>query len=62
MEHDGVLQFHGFFFDKENKFVSFDIILDFELEDRQGTFDEIKKEVEAAYPEYRFRITMDVDV
>lgn len=60
--HDGVIQIHGFYADLEKKTVNLDVILDFELPDREATFDHIKKEVEAAYPDFTVNMTMDIDI
>lgn len=62
MAHDGVLQMHGFYADEQKKIVTFDLILDFEVKDRPALFAEIKKEVEALYPDYTFQMTMDIDI
>ncbi len=62
LTHEGVLQIHGFHLDKEKKICSLDIILDFEVEDRQALFDHIRKDLEEAYPGYRFNMVLDIDV
>ncbi len=59
--HDGILQFHGFYFDPEKKRISFDIIIDF-AEDRQALYQHILKDVSEKYPGYEIRITLDSDV
>ena len=61
MAHEGVLQVHGFYADIEKKFISLDVILDFELDDRPGTFEQIKNEVQQAYPDYDIRMALDID-
>ncbi len=61
MAHEGVLQVHGFYADTEKKIISLDVILDFELDDRQGTFEQIKNEVQQAYPDYDIRMALDID-
>jgi len=60
--HDGVLQIHGFYVNREEMTISLDVILDFELEDRDRVFREIKEEIEAAYPDYTVLMTMDIDI
>ena len=60
--HEGVLQMHGFYVDVDNRRMNFDVILDFELDDRKGTFLAIQDEVQAAYPDYTISMTMDIDV
>ena len=62
MAHDGVLQIHGFHVDKEKKLCSLDIILDFEIKDRHALFEHIQSDLEEAYPDYRFIMTLDIDV
>ncbi len=61
MVKDGVIQFHGFYADLENKTINFDIIVDFE-HDKYKLHDEIVKELTELYPGYRFRITLDADM
>ncbi len=59
--HEGVLQIHGFYTDPEKRIIGFDVILDYALEDRHAVFDQIQKDVQAAYPDYTIRMTMDID-
>ena len=59
--HEEVLQMHGFFADISAKTVSFDIIIDFSVEEREKLAEEIKKEVAAIYPDYDIHITLDID-
>ena len=60
--HDGVLQVHGFKIDLEDKSISFDVILDFEVEDRNALFMEIVSEVHEAFPDYQLVPTLDLDI
>lgn len=62
MSHEGVLQIHGFYADMENKAVNLDVILDFALEDRDAVFHTICEDLQKAYPDYQFRVAMDLDV
>ena len=62
LSHEGVLQFHGFYADTEHMVMTFDIILDFAVADRNALYREICEEITAAYPEYKVHITLDVDV
>jgi divalent metal cation (Fe/Co/Zn/Cd) transporter len=59
--HDGVLQIHGFYANTEKKTVHLDIILDFALKDREAEFKAIRRELEEAYPDWTFLLTMDID-
>ena len=61
-QHDGVLQIHGFYVDLEKKTINLDVILDFEMEDRTGTFNAIRDEIQKAYPDYKLFMAMDIDV
>lgn len=60
--HDGVLQIHGFYANKETHTVSVDIILDFALPDREAAYARISRELETAFPQWNFITTMDIDV
>ena len=60
-QHEGVLQIHGFFYDKPKETINFDIILDFDLEDRAATCKTIYDEVSSAFPDQKINITMDID-
>jgi len=62
MAHDEVLQMHGFYTDVENKRASFDVIIDFAAEDREGLYRQIVGEVQALYPDYEFAIALDRDL
>ena len=59
--HDTVLQVHGFHFDKDSLTVNVDIILDFATPDMQAEITAIKSELETAFPQYNFKIVMDLD-
>lgn len=62
MQHDGVLQIHGFYADERTKQMSFDLILSWNIENRQKLFEEILKEVKEAYPGWQVRSTLDLDL
>ena len=56
-----ILQLHGFYYNKEDKAISFDLVLDFASKDRNGVYQEVYDKVHSLYPDYKIRITMDVD-
>ena len=60
--HKGILQMHGFYFDEEEKSISFDIIIDFDVESREDVYTKIYDEVQEKYPDYKIIITLDVDM
>ncbi len=62
MEHENVIQMHGFFLDEELKEMHFDIIIDFDQKNRIEEYRQICSEVQQAFPEYRVTITLDADV
>lgn len=55
-------QVHGFYVDKVNKNVYFDLIIDFEAENHEKIRDEIIKKMKEKYPEYNFIIILDADI
>ena len=61
MSHEGVLQMHGFYVDMEAKAVTFDVIIDFAVDDREKLFGEIKNEIASAYPDMLLHIALDID-
>ena len=60
--HKGILQMHGFYLDEEDKSISFDIIIDFKIKNREEVYKEIYKEVQNKYKKYRIDINLDIDV
>lgn len=61
LSHEGVLQLHGFYVDIENHLMTFDVVLDFDVDDRKALYAHIKKDVTEAYPDYNIHITLDID-
>ena len=62
MEHEGVLQLHGFYADLEHKTVTFDVIIDYALKDRESLYEHISEDVRRLYPDYEFHIHLDIDI
>ena len=60
--HDGILQMHGFYVDEQEKSISFDIIIDFNIKDREKVYKLIFDEVQEKYKDYKINITLDVDI
>ena len=60
--YKSILQLHGFYLDRKEKTISFDIILDFEDKNRIETYKEIYDKIQKLYPDYKIIITMDIDV
>ena len=62
MSNEYVLETHGFYIDLEKKSISLDVILDFDADDREQILLEIRKQLQQKYPDYKFLITMDIDI
>ena len=60
--HKGILQMHGFYIDEEDKIISFDIIIDFSIKNREEIYRIIYDEVQNKYKDYQIEITLDVDI
>jgi len=61
MAHDWALQFHGFYVDVETKEMTFDVVMSFDINPKDG-IRIIYEEIKGAYPEYDIQIAPDVDV
>lgn len=59
--HKGILEMHGFYLDKTNKTITFDIVIDFAIKDRGELCKRIYDEIQSKYPDYTTHITLDVD-
>ena len=57
-----VIQMHGFHVEKEQRLIHFDIIISFDVKNRQEIFEQIRQETQAAIPDYRVTIDLDSDV
>ena len=60
--HKGILQMHGFYLDDIDKTISFDIIIDFKVENREELYKHIYDEVQEKYKDYKLNITLDIDI
>jgi len=61
MSFDHVIQAHGFYLNKAEKLIQFDIIVDFDAKDRNEVYKNATDAVKAKYPEYSFFCTLDTD-
>ena len=59
--HEHVLQLHGFYLDEQLKNIRFDIIISFDEPDRNALYEHIKKDINAAYPDYTLEMVLDTD-
>ena len=60
-ENPYVLQMHGFFMDREEKLLRFDIIVSFDAADRRQVYREACERVQREYPDYTLQVAMDMD-
>lgn len=60
-EYPEVLQLHGFYVDKENN-VYFDLIIDFEVEDKERIKQEIVEKIKEKHPKYNYNVIIDSDI
>ena len=56
-----VLQMHGFYLDKDEKSIRFDIVVSFDAPDRRAVYAKVCEKVQAEYPGYALQIAMDMD-
>ena len=59
--YKSVLQMHGFYVNKNEKNISFDIIIDFNEKNKDEIYKEIYEKVSENYKDYDLKITMDFD-
>ena len=59
--HEGVLHCHGIFIDLDEKRLSFDVTMDFSIQDKLKMSETIKKEVETAYPGFLVNVNCDTN-
>ncbi len=60
--HKGILQMHGFYISFEDQYISFDIIIDFKIKNREEVYQTIYDEILKLYPDYDIHITLDIDM
>ena len=61
LAHPHVLQMHGFYMDKAEKTLRFDIVVSFDAPDRGQVYREVCESVQEAYPDYALQVAMDTD-
>ena len=61
MSVDHVIQVHGFYIHKDTNVMQFDVIVDFDAEDRMKVYNEVVSLVKNKYPEYELVCTLDTD-
>ena len=61
LSHKYVTQIHGFYLQKEEKAMRFDIVVSFDAGDRKAVYNQVVEEVQKAYPDYRIQVALDTD-
>ncbi|MBO4324742.1 MAG: cation transporter [Lachnospiraceae bacterium] len=56
-----VIQMHGFYLDKAEKTVRFDVVVSFDAEDRGEVYREVCEKVQKEFPGYTLQVAMDTD-
>lgn len=62
VDHKHILQIHGFYVDEERKKIIFDVVVDFDEQDREGLIAHIVSDVKEALPGYDVEVTIDNDI
>ena len=60
-EYPEILQLHGFYLDKESKFISFDLIIGYDAENPNKIRDEVVKKIKEKYVDYNYYAIIDND-
>lgn len=61
LSHEWALQIHGFYFDKQKNSISFDVVINFDIE-HSDALKILKEEIGKTYPYYELQIVTDIDV
>ena len=61
MTHEHAIQMHGFHLDEQRRLMTFDVIISFDVADRQAECRQIVDEVQRAYPDYHVSANLDID-
>ncbi len=61
LSHEHVKQIHGFYLDKENRTMRFDVLISFNADDRRAVYADVVADVQKEYPDYELQIAMDTD-
>ena len=60
-KYPNIVQLHGFYLEKEEKNVSFDIIIAFKEENPKELKEQVLKEIKELHPDYNYTIIIDTD-
>ena len=60
-KYEHIIELHGLYIDEDDKFISFDLIYDFDEKDIEGKNKSIKGDIRNIYPDYKIQIITDKD-
>ena len=60
-EYKSIIQLHGFYVDEESKYISFDIIFDFDEKNTDKIKNDIVTNLKEKYPNYDYFVVLDTD-
>ena len=56
-----VIEMHGFYIEKAKKFIRFDVVMSFDIDQKKG-LKILKSKLLKDFPDYRFEIITDIDI
>ncbi len=59
--HPHVKQMHGFYLNKAEKTLRFDLVISFDAKDRREVYREVVAEVQKAFPDHQLQVAVDTD-
>jgi cation diffusion facilitator family transporter len=59
---DEVLNTHGIHLDQKNRVIRFDVVINFDVKDREAVYQAIVQRVQELYPDYTLNVILDSDV
>ena len=62
MSFEHVKGVHGFYLNRRDQIMRFDVVVSFDAQDRNAVFEEVMKAVKDAYPDYDISANMDMDL
>lgn len=60
--HEGIIEFHGFYIDVERKYMSFDVVVDYKIKDKESLKNNIINDIHKKYDDYSINIALDLDI
>jgi len=61
LSHEHTKQIHGFYYNKDEKNIRFDVVVSFDAQSRKAVFAEVLEDLNAKYPDFEFTVAMDMD-